>query len=321
MSSESRLELLGEISPYLEFTEQQWAKLREDTPMTLSATEVEQLQSLNDPVPLEQVESIYLPLSRLLAYYVETTIDLHGVTSRFLSVKEQKVPFVIGIAGSVAVGKSTTARLLKALMGRWPVNPTVELITTDGFLYPNAVLESEGLMRKKGFPESYDRTKLLKFLSDIKAGHSKVSAPIYSHLRYDIIEDEVATIDQPDILIVEGLNVLQTSKLPKDGKAIPFVSDYFDYSIYLDAEEEVLREWYVERFMKLRVTAFRDSDSYFHQYSQINDEEAVSVATKLWNEINLVNLRENILPTRPRASLILSKQKNHRIEKVAMRRI
>ena len=321
MSSEHRLELLGEISPYLEFSEQQWAKLRDDTPMTLTAAEVEQLQSLNDPVPLEQVESIYLPLSRLLAYYLETTVDLHGITSRFLNVKEQKAPFIIGIAGSVAVGKSTTARLLKALLGRWPVNPTVELITTDGFLYPNAVLESEGLMRKKGFPESYDRTRLLKFLSDVKAGHTKVTAPVYSHLRYDVIKDGEVTVDRPDILIVEGLNVLQTSKLPKDGKAIPFVSDYFDYSIYLDAEEQVLREWYVERFMKLRVTAFRDPESYFHKYSQITDDEAIATATKLWTEINLVNLRENILPTRPRASLILSKQMNHRIERVAMRRI
>ncbi len=321
MLSETRSEILGEISPYLEFTEQQWAKLRDGMPMTLSATEVEQLQSLNDPVPLEQVESIYLPLSRLLAYYVETTVDLHGVTSRFLNVKERKAPFIIGIAGSVAVGKSTTARLLKALLGRWPVNPTVELITTDGFLYPNSVLESEGLMQRKGFPESYDRTKLLKFLFDIKAGHSKVTAPVYSHLTYDVIKNEVATFDQPDILIVEGLNVLQTSKLPKDGKAIPFVSDYFDYSIYLDADEEVLRQWYVERFMKLRVTAFCDSKSYFHRYSQISDDEAIEIATKLWTEINLVNLHENILPTRPRASLILSKQQNHRIERVAMRRI
>ena len=252
---------------------------------------------------------------------METTVDLHGVTSRFLNVKEQKAPFIIGIAGSVAVGKSTTARLLKALLGRWPVNPTVELITTDGFLYPNAVLESEGLMQRKGFPESYDRTKLLKFLSDIKAGHSKVTAPVYSHHSYDVVENEVTTIDRPDILIVEGLNVLQTSQLPKDGKAIPFVSDYFDYSIYLEADEDVLRNWYVERFMKLRVTSFCDPKSYFHQYSQISNKEAIEEATKLWTEINLVNLHENILPTRPRASLILSKQENHRIERVAMRRI
>ncbi len=311
----------GDLSPYRIFTEEQWASLRADTPMTLTAEEVEKLQGLNDPVSLDQVESIYLPLSRLLAYHVEAADKLHGLMSRFLDVREQKAPFIIGVAGSVAGGKSTTARVLQALLTRWPASPKVDLLTTDGFLYPNAVLMEENLMRRKGFPESYDRALLLRVLSDIKAGQRNVAAPVYSHFYYDVLPGDHIVIDRPDILIVEGLNVLQSAKLPKDGKAVPFVSDFFDYSIFIDAEETVLHNWYVERFMRLRETAFRDPGSYFHRYSQISDSEALAIANDLWTNINLENLRENILPTRPRADIILTKHASHRIERVAMRRI
>ena len=241
-----------DLSPYRVFSEDQWARLRADTPMTLTASEVARLQSLNDPVSIAQVESILLPLSRLLAYYVEATQQLHRATNRFLGSNEVKNPFVIGLAGSVAVGKSTTARLLQALLARWPASPKVDLVTTDGFLHPNAVLEREGLMRRKGFPESYDRTTLLTFLSDLKAGRRHVRAPVYSHFYYDVMPDQYVTVDRPDILILEGLNVLQTSNLPRDGKEVPFVSDFFDFSIYIDADEDVLHEWYVKRFMRLR---------------------------------------------------------------------
>lgn len=311
----------GELSPYLVYSESQWAELRADTPMTLTEKEVEQLQGLNDPVSIEQVETIYLPLSRLLAYYVEATQELHSVTNRFLDAQESKTPFIIGIAGSVAAGKSTMSRLLRELLGRWPASPKVELMTTDGFLRPNSELEDSNLMRRKGFPESYNRSRLLHFLSDIKTGKKNVKAPVYSHLKYDVIKGEEVVIDRPDILIVEGLNVLQSSKLPKDGQAIPFVSDYFDYSIYIDADEDVLCNWYVERFMQLRETAFRNAESYFHHYSKLSESEAIEIAKDLWANINLENLRENILPTRPRASLILTKNPDHKVGRVAMRRI
>ncbi|MTI17864.1 type I pantothenate kinase [Rhodobacteraceae bacterium RKSG542] len=310
-----------ELSPYSVFSEGEWARLRADTPMTLSEHEINSFRSLNDFVSIEQVESIYLPLSRLLAYYVEGTQTLHHSTKKFLGRNGSKVPYIIGIAGSVAVGKSTTARLIQALMARWPASPKVDLITTDGFLYPNAVLEAEGLMRRKGFPESYDRAALLKFLSDIKAGKRSVKAPIYSHFFYDVMPAQFVTVDQPDILIVEGLNVLQTTALSKEAKAVPFVSDFFDFSIYIDAEEETLRRWYMERFMRLRETAFRDPGSYFHKFSTITDEKARSIATDLWENINRENLRQNILPTRPRADLILTKGQQHRIESVALRKI
>ncbi len=309
------------LSPYQTFREEQWARLRADTPMTLKASEVAKLQSLNDPVSLAQVESIYLPLSRLLAFYVEATQSLHLATKRFLGTNGHKIPFVIGIAGSVAVGKSTTARLLQALLARWPASPKVDLVTTDGFLYPNSVLEAEGLMRRKGFPESYDRTALLTFLSDIKAGKGHVTAPIYSHFYYDVLPGQHISIDQPDILIIEGLNVLQSSNLPKDGKPVPFVSDFFDFSIYIEAEEEILHTWYIERFIRLRETAFKDPESYFHKYSKVSHEEALKIAEDLWTQINLVNLRENIIPTRPRADLILTKGESHAIETVALRKL
>ncbi|MBA5778887.1 type I pantothenate kinase [Stappia sp. F7233] len=310
-----------DLSPYRTFSEAEWSRLRADTPMTLTAADVKRLQSLNDPVSLAQVESIYLPLSRLLSFYVEATLGLHAATSRFLGKNDRKNPFVIGIAGSVAVGKSTTARLLQALLARWPASPKVDLVTTDGFLHPNSVLETQGLMRRKGFPESYDRPALLKFLSDIKAGKRNVKAPVYSHFYYDVMPGQHVTVDRPDILILEGLNVLQTSNLPKDAKAVPFVSDFFDFSIYIDADEAVLHDWYMARFMRLRETAFRDPGSYFHRYSLIEDGEALRIGEDLWTHINLVNLHDNILPTRPRADLILTKGASHAIEEVALRKL
>jgi type I pantothenate kinase len=308
-------------SPYRVFSREEWAALRSDTPLTLSAAELGQLISLGDPVDLAEVEAIYLPLSRLLAFYVEATQGLFRATQRFLGNGGGKTPYVIGIGGSVAVGKSTTARLLRALMARWTTMPKVDLMTTDGFLLPNAVLATEGLMERKGFPESYDIAALLRFMSDIKAGKGPVSAPVYSHLVYDVVPGGEVVIDRPDILIVEGLNVLQVGRAPKDGKAIPFVSDFFDFSIYLDAEEAVIREWYIARFLRLRSTAFRDPQSFFHRYAALSDAEAEKTAIGLWTRINRVNLFENILPTRPRASLILSKGANHRIEQVALRRV
>jgi type I pantothenate kinase len=231
------------------------------------------------------------------------------------------MPYIIGVAGSVAVGKSTTARVLQALLARWSPRPKVDLITTDGFLFPNAVLERQGLMQKKGFPESYDLPRLLGFLSDIKAGRRPVRAPVYSHLTYDIVPNKWVEIDQPDILIVEGVNVLQTGRLPRDGKAVPVVSDFFDFSVYIDADEPVLREWYVKRFLALRDTAFHDPKSYFHRYAPLSDEEATATAIAIWERTNLANLEDNILPTRPRATLILRKGADHLVETVALRRL
>jgi type I pantothenate kinase len=311
-----------DFSPYRSFTRDEWARLRADTPLTLTAEEVLRLQSLNDPISLDEVAAIYLPLSRLLSLYVAATQGLFKATQRFLlAEKETKVPYIIGVAGSVAVGKSTTARVLKALLARWPNTPKVDLVTTDGFLLPNADLTRLGLMERKGFPESYDTGVLLRFLTDIKAGRRNVSAPLYSHLVYDVVPGEETVIDRPDILIVEGLNVLQPARLPRDGTAIPFVSDFFDFSVYIDAHEADLQRWYVSRFMRLRNTAFRDPLSYFRRYAEIPEDEAIQVADGLWNRINLVNLRENIVPTRQRASLILRKGASHRIEEVALRRL
>jgi len=311
----------ADLSPHRIFTRAEWASLRADTPMTLTADDLTRLRSLNDPISLNDVVEIYLPLSRLLSLYVGASQGLHQATRTFLGTNDGVTPYIIAIAGSVAVGKSTTARVLRTLLTRWPNTPKVDLVTTDGFLLSNAVLEREGLMERKGFPESYDLAALLAFLRDIKAGKAHVTAPVYSHLTYDIVPGEMINVDRPDILILEGLNVLQTSRLPRDGRVVPFVSDYFDFSVYLDADEAEVRHWYVERFLSLRGTAFRDPRSYFHRYAALSDQEAEAIALGLWTRINLVNLFDNILPTRPRADLIITKGRDHAIEKVALRRI
>jgi type I pantothenate kinase len=311
-----------QYNPYRIFSREQWAKLRDDTPMTLEADEVSALRSMYDRLDMKEVEEIYLPLSRLLSIYVTATQRLYFAQRRFLGIEDRKMPFIIGVAGSVAVGKSTTARVLQALLARWSPRPKVDLVTTDGFLFPNAVLEREGIMQKKGFPESYDLPTLLSFLSDIKAGRTPVRAPVYSHLTYDIVPNQWIEVEQPDILIVEGVNVLQTGRrLPRDGKAVPVVSDFFDFSVYIDAEEPVLRSWYVKRFLALRDTAFHDPRSYFNRYAVLSDEEATATALAIWDRTNLANLEDNILPTRPRATLILKKGTDHVVETVALRRL
>lgn len=309
------------FSPYAVYPREDWARLRADTPMPLSEAELDNLASLTERVSAEEVVDIYLPLSRLLNLYVEAIQTLHGSTTSFLRKSDGKMPFIIGLAGSVAVGKSTTARVLQALLARWPSHPRVELVPTDGFLFPNALLEQRGLMSRKGFPESYDLTKLLNFLAEVKSGKDRVEAPVYSHLVYDVLPDQRLGIERPDIVIVEGLNVLQPAKLPKDGEAIPFVSDFFDFSIYIDAADDLIESWYVERFLRLRQTAFRDPASYFHRYAALSEEAAVATGLSIWRSINLVNLRENILPTRQRADLILRKGANHAVETVALRKL
>jgi type I pantothenate kinase len=310
------------LSPFRNFTREEWAALRADTPQTLRHEEIARLQGLNDRLHMAEVEEIYLPLSRLLSIYVGAEQRLFRQMQKFLGPEDGgKMPYIIGVAGSVAVGKSTTSRVLQALLARWPNTPKVSLVTTDGFLLPNAVLEREGLMGRKGFPESYDVPTLLRFLTDVKAGRRPVRAPVYSHFNYDVLPNETVEVDQPDILIVEGLNVLQTSRPPKDGKGIPFVSDFFDFKIYIDADEAILERWYVERFMRLRETAFRDPKAYFHRYSGLDDAEADITAKSIWRSINLVNLRENILPTRQRADLILHKGGDHEVEAVALRKL
>jgi type I pantothenate kinase len=289
--------------------------------MTLVPRDLEQLSGLIENLSMAEVEQIYLPMSRLLNLHVAAAQELHTVTTRFLGRKDGRVPYVLGIGGSVAVGKSTTARVLRALLARWPDHPRVDLITTDGFLHPNAELQRRGLMNRKGFPESFDTARLLNFLHDVKSGKENVEAPVYSHFHYDIIPGQTAVIDRPDILIVEGLNVLQPARMPRDGTAIPFVSDFFNFSIYLDADAQVIEQWYVTRFMRLRQTAFRDPAAYFHRYAQLSAEEAREEALHIWRTINERNLYENILPTRQRARLILRKGADHRIENVALRRI
>jgi type I pantothenate kinase len=312
---------LPSFSPYREFTRSEWARLRADTPMTLTPRDLEELSGVIEEISVEDVEEIYLPLSRLLNLYVAAAQELHAVSSKFLGRNDHKVPFIIGVAGSVAVGKSTTARVLRALLARWPNHPRVDLMTTDGFLFPNQELERRFLMNRKGFPESFDTARLLDFLASVKSGRSPVEAPVYSHFHYDILPGQVARTENPDILIVEGLNVLQPARLPHGGQAIPFVSDFFDFSIYIDAEVKLIEEWYLARFMRLRATAFRDPGAYFHRYVALSIEEAHDRALDIWRSINLKNLEENILPTRQRARLILTKSLNHRVTAVALRKL
>ncbi|NRA86515.1 MAG: type I pantothenate kinase [Rhizobiales bacterium] len=309
------------LLPFHEFNNETWAALRADTPMTLSLNDIRRLRGINEKVNIQEVEQIYLPISRLLNLYVAARQELYNATSKFLNNGKKRVPFIIGIAGSVAVGKSTTARILHELLASWDSNIKVELLNTDGFLHPNDWLNKHDLMDKKGFPESYDRAALLQFLFDIKAGKPNVKAPIYSHLTYDVVPNEYVNYDQPDILIVEGLNVLQSGVLPKSGEAISYISDYFDFSIFIDADEDMIGKWYVDRFLGFRQTAFADPNSYFHKYASLNDEEAVTTGKAIWKNINRKNLRENILPTRPRADLILKKSSNHLIEKILLRKI
>lgn len=310
-----------QYSPYRVFEREEWSRLRADTPMTLLESELEQFSGIIEELSVAEVEEIYLPMSRLLNLYVAASQQLHAVTSKFLSRDDGKVPFILGVAGSVAVGKSTTARVLKALLARWPDHPRVEQITTDGFLLPNAELERRQIMNRKGFPESFDTARLLNFLADVKSGVKRIEVPVYSHFHYDILLDQTSVIEAPDILIVEGLNVLQPASMPRGGEAIPFVSDFFDFSIYLDAEPEVIRDWYVTRFMRLRGTAFRDPGAYFHQYANLSHDDARARATEIWNTINLRNLEEHILPTRQRAGLILRKSADHHVESVALRKL
>ena len=307
-------------SPYRHFSATAWGKLRDDTPLPLTEEEVIGLRGRGETVSIAEVEQIYLPLSRLLNLYAEGVQTLHGATNAFLG-NTQKVPYIIGVAGSVAVGKSTTSRILKELLARWPSHPKVELVTTDGFLHPNKTLEERGLADRKGFPESFDLAGLRKFLTNVKSGKKSLQAPTYSHIIYDVVPDQYFEVDQPDILIVEGLNVLQPARPDDASEGIPFVSDFFDFSIFIDAEPAIIEEWYVERFLGLRKTAFSQPDAYFSRYADLDDVDADRVAREIWKLINLRNLEENILPTRWRADLVLHKSADHTIDQVSLRKI
>ncbi|AOM81485.1 type I pantothenate kinase [Salisediminibacterium beveridgei] len=311
-----------QISPFMSFDRQEWAELRQSYPMEITPEEIEELKGLNDVLNMQEVADIYLPLTRLINLHANAAQELYRSRSRFLHTKEKKVPYIIGIAGSVAVGKSTIARVLHTLLSRWDNHPRVSLVTTDGFLYPNAELKRRGIMNKKGFPESYDAHRLLSFLSDLKSGKTRVKAPVYSHLTYDIVEDESQVVTSPDVVIIEGINVLQPPKVqPGDDSDQVSVSDYFDFSIYVDAAEENILRWYVERFKTLRETAFQNEASYFHKYADLSDEEAERTAQDIWERINRKNLHENILPTRHRADLILLKGNQHFVNEIKMRKI
>ncbi|MDN5933160.1 MAG: type I pantothenate kinase [Pseudonocardia sp.] len=307
-------------SPFVDFDRAAWAKLGEATPLPLTAEELEKVRSLGDEVDLDEVREVYLPLSRLLTLHVQEGGRLYRAYRTFLGAQNARTPFVIGVAGSVSVGKSTTARLLKLLLARWPQHPRVELVTTDGFLHPNAELARRDLMERKGFPESYDRRALLRFVTEVKAGRAEVTAPAYSHLVYDIVPGERLTVRRPDILLLEGLNVLQpASSLP--GRAALAVSDFIDFSVYVDAATDDIRRWYVDRFLRLRETAFRNPDSYFRRYAELTVDQAVTRAQTIWAEINGPNLERNILPTRGRASLVLRKGADHSVTGVRLRKV
>ena len=308
-------------SPYVELDRAAWARLREQTPMTLDERDLAQLRGLGDLIDLQEVEQVYLPLSRLLTLYVRGAGRLHRVTTDFLGEKPDRVPFVIGVAGSVAVGKSTTARILRELLSHWPDTPRVDLVTTDGFLLPNAELERRGLLHRKGFPESYDRRALLRFVAAVKAGRDVVTAPVYSHLTYDIVPGECIEVRGPNVLIVEGLNVLQPPRVDANGRTGLAVSDFFDFSVYVDAKTAHVRQWYVDRFLRLRQTAFADPESYFHRYADLSDDEAVATAEAIWREINQPNLVENIKPTRGRATLVLTKSADHAVRHIRLRKL
>ena len=301
-------------TPYIVFSRSEWSALRASTPMTLSVDDVEAIRGINVELSIDEVERIYLPLSRLLNLYVKASQSLFSVTDTFLGKPTSPVPYVVGIAGSVAVGKSTAARVLQALLSRWPDHPRVDLVTTDGFLWPNAVLEERDLMQRKGWPESYDRRRLLEFVAQLKSGHEKVAAPVYSHVAYDVLVGEERIVERPDIVIIEGLNVLQ------GGGYGTFVSDYFDFSIYVDADPAHVEQWYVDRFLTFRDTAFQDPQNYFHRYSRLTDIEAQAEARRIWEEINRPNLERNIAPTRGRATLILEKLEDHTVDQVQLRR-
>ncbi|MFJ7974528.1 type I pantothenate kinase [Peribacillus sp. JNUCC 23] len=312
---------MNSYSPYMTFTKEEWAKLRFNTPMTLTENELEELQGINENISMDEVTNIYVPLARLINLYATASQQLHSVTDTFFGKSTRKIPYIIGIAGSVAVGKSTTSRIIKALLSKWNNHPKVEIVTTDGFLFPNSVLEQKGLMQRKGFPESYDIRELIKFLAQLKSGTPTISSPVYSHLYYDVLPGENEIIDQPDIVIVEGINVLQTPILQDQSLPSVFVSDFFDLSIYVDAVESDLKEWYIDRFMKLKETAFHNPKSYFHRYASLSDGEACVVAADIWNRINKVNLLHNIEPTKTRADLILTKAATHDIHSIKLRKI
>ena len=301
---------------YERFDRNAWSQLRAQTPMTLSHADLDDLRGINDRIDLDEVTAVYLPLTRLLNLYVSATQNLHRVSSTFLGALAPKMPYVIGIAGSVAVGKSTSARILQALLTHWPEHPRVELVTTDGFLYPNSILEQRGIMNRKGFPESYDTKHLLRFLREVKGGADEVAAPVYSHVVYDIVDDETQIVRHPDILIIEGLNVLQVGS-----ESTEFVSDYFDFSIYIDAAEKDIENWYVERFMTLRETVFQNPDSFFKHFAALTEDQASGMAHEIWKEINGKNLHDNIAPTRQRASLVMHKSADHRIREVHLRKL
>jgi type I pantothenate kinase len=305
------------LSPYLDFNRAEWLALRAATPLTLSQEDLDALRGYNEAIEIAEVEAIYLPLSRLINLFVTNSQNLFQVTDRFLEKPDRKVPFVIGVAGSVAVGKSTTSRILQALLSRWPNHPNVSLVTTDGFLLPNKILEERNLMLRKGFPESYDQKKVLNFLAAIKSGAKEVVAPVYSHLRYDIVPGEEVIIKEPDILIFEGLNVLQRG----DDASRVFVSDFFDFSVYVHADSRHLESWFTKRFFLLKDTAFQNPESYFHNFSKLTKEEARKFAHEVWRDINLVNLKQNILPTMDRAQLILHKGKDHAVQNVRLRKL